>query len=68
MIGITELLIVIGVFALVGLYLATVRYLFHRQEEPPAVRRSVPSRTKVAAPDRGATVSPGHNDVLVPTR
>lgn len=68
MIGITELMIVLGVFALVGLHLATCRYLIRRQEEPNAPRRSVRTTAQVTAPARTAAVGIGHNDVPVPAR
>lgn len=62
MIGITELMIVIGVFLLVGLHLATVRYLIRRQEAPDTARKSAPIVVDAAAPDRCADVNLGHNE------
>ena len=68
MIGITELLIVIGVFALVGLHLTVVGYLIHRQEQPDATQQSAQNVGEVAAPDRSAAVNIGHNDAFAHAR
>lgn len=66
MIDLIDLLIVLGVFSLVGLHVAAMRFLLRRGSESEPSPRTAERSVQAAAPTRGSEIPAGDHSLPVP--